>query len=106
MEEPLSDGNNGPQQMLQTVYMPKNLGLSETLLCNIITPSGKVRTVRALIDGGSQITALKRSVAKELKLRGNFQTLIVGTSGGQSVPLIRAKHPPPLISIPIKLPDC
>ena len=85
MEEPLSDGNNGPQQMLQTVYMPKNLGLSETLLCNIITPSGKVRTVRALIDGGSQITALKRSVAKELKLRGNFQTLIVGTSGGQTL---------------------
>ena len=74
--------------MLQTVancYKPKNLGLSETLLCNIITPSGKVRTVRALIDGGSQITALKRSVANELKLKGKYQTLIVGTSGGQTL---------------------
>ena len=70
------DGNNGPQQMLQTVtnqtvYMPKNLGLSETLLCNIIAPSGKVRTVRALLDGGSQITALKRSVAKDLNLKAS-----------------------------------
>ena len=69
----------------QTVYMPKNLGLSETLLCNIIAPSGKVRTVRALLDGGSQITALKRSVAKDLNLKGVNKTLIVGTSGAQTL---------------------
>ena len=91
-EEPM-DGNNGLQQMLQTVYVPKNLGLSETLLCNIITPSGKVRTVRALLDGGSQITALKSSVAKELKLKGNYQTLIVGTSGSQTL-----KYPNELVT--------
>ena len=71
--------------MLQTTYQPKILGISETLLCNIISPSGRVRTVRALIDGGSQITALKKSIATEMGLQGEKRTLIVGTSGAQTL---------------------
>ena len=80
------DGNQGlPNSLHQTVYQPTNLGISETLLCKIITPSGYSRTVRVLIDGGSQITALRRNLATELNLRGPKQALIVGTSGAQTL---------------------
>ena len=81
---PTLDGDHG-LQLLQTVYVPKLLGLSETLICKIITPSGKILSVRALIDGGSQITALKRSIATELHLKGENKTLIIGTSGAQKL---------------------
>ena len=84
---PTLDGDYG-LQLLQTVYVPKLLGLTETMKIKIITPSGKVRTLRAVIDGGSQITALKRSIATELNMKGEKKTLIIGTSGAQTLTYI------------------
>ena len=67
------------------MYVPDNLGLLETLLCKIITPDGKSHTVRALLDGGSQITVLKRNIANKLNLSGEKRTLVIGTSGAQTL---------------------
>ena len=75
----------GHQKILQTVYVPKHLGLSETLLCKIITSDGKSHIVRALIDGGSQITVLKRNIANKLNMSGEKRTLVIGTSGAQTL---------------------
>ena len=61
------------------------MGLLETLLCKIITPDGHSHTVRALLDGGSQITALKRNIANKLNLSGEKRTLVIGTSGAQTL---------------------
>ena len=80
------DGNQGlPNSLHQSVYQPTNLGISETLLCKLITPAGYSRTVRVLIDGGSQITALRRNIATELNLKGPKKRLIMGTSGAQTL---------------------
>ena len=80
------DGYQGlPNSLQQTIYQPSNLGMSETLLCKIITPSGYSRIVRVLLDGGSQITALRRNIATELNLKGPKKALIVGTSGAQTL---------------------
>ena len=75
----------GHQKILQTAYVPKHLGLSETLLCKIITSDGKSHIVRALIDGGSQITVLKRNIANKLNMSGEKRTLVIGTSGAQTL---------------------
>ena len=70
------DGYQGlPNSLQQTIYQPSNLGMSETLLCKIITPSGYSRIVRVLLDGGSQITALRRNIAIELNLKGPKKAL-------------------------------
>ena len=41
----------------------KNLGLPITLICKVITPT-RTRSLRALIDPGSQITAMKKNIAE------------------------------------------
>ena len=66
------------------MYMPKNLGLPETLMCKIIT-SNQTLLVRALIDPGSQITAIATATATELGLRGPKRNLKIGTSGAQKI---------------------
>ena len=53
-------------------------------MCKIITPKGD-RVVRALLDGGSQFSAVLRSIASELSLKGPKRTLKMGTSGGQTL---------------------
>ena len=63
-------GEDQGLQCLSTMqYMPKNLGLSRTLICKIITPTRTV-LVRALIDPGSQITVIQKSLATKLGLKG------------------------------------
>ena len=69
---------------LTTMYMPKNLGLPETLMCKIITPN-QTLLVRALIDPGSQITAIATATVTELGLRGPKRNLKIGTSGAQKI---------------------
>ena len=64
--------------------MPKNLGLPETLMCKIITPN-QTLLVRALIDPGSQITAIATATVTELGLRGPKRNLKIGTSGAQKI---------------------
>ena len=68
-------------------YMPKHLGIPQTLRCKIITPKGKTSTIRALMDPGSQFTALRKGTAKQLSLNGPKRTLISGTSGAQQLTL-------------------
>ena len=78
-------GENQGLQCLSTMsYMPKNLGLPLTLICQIITPT-RTLPVRAVIDPGSQITMIKKSIATELGLKGPKRTLMAGTTGAQSV---------------------
>ena len=74
-----------------TTYMPKHLGIPQTLRCKIITPEGKTSTIRALMDPGSQFTALKKSTAKQLSLKGPKRTLISGTTGAQQLTLPNQK---------------
>ena len=64
--------------------MPKNLGLARTLICQIVTPTCKL-SVRALIDPGSQFTAISKLIATNLGLKGPRKTLRMGTSGAQTV---------------------
>ena len=64
--------------------MPEKLGLSRTLMCLIVTPT-KTLKVRALIDPGSQITVIQKSIATKLGLRGPTRTLKMGTSGAQKI---------------------
>ena len=47
----------------------------------------KTFLIRALMDPGSQFTALLKSTAKQLSLNGPKQTLILGTSGAQQLTL-------------------
>merc|ERR1712218_226665 len=78
-------GENQGLQCLSTMqYMPKNLGLPLTLICLIITPT-RTLPVRALIDPGSQITMIRKSIATELGLKGPKRTLEAGTTGAQTV---------------------
>ena len=51
-------------------------------MCKIITPKGD-RVVRAILDGGSQISGVLKSIASELSLTGPKRILKIGTSGGQ-----------------------
>ena len=81
---------DGLIQSLMT-YMPKHLGIPQTLRCKIITPEGKTCTIRALMDPGSQFTALKKSTAKQLSLKGPKRTLISGTTGAQQLTLPNQK---------------
>ena len=78
-------GIKGPQSLANVMYRPKYLGISKTLKCKIITSHGTTQEVRALIDGGSQITAIKKSIAHSLGLKGPKRTLEMGTSGAQTV---------------------
>ena len=69
-------GENQGLQCLSTMsYMPKNLGLPLTLICQVITPT-RTLPVRAVIDPGSQITMIKKSIATELGLKGPKRTLM------------------------------
>ena len=76
----------GENQGLQclSMYMPKNPGLPRTLICQIVTPSRMV-PVRALVDPGSQFTAISKVIATKLGLKGPRKTLKMGTSGAQTV---------------------
>ena len=76
----------GENQGLQclSMYMPKNPGLPRTLICQIVTPSRMV-PVRALVDPGSQFTAISKAIATKLGLKGPRRTLKMGTSGAQTV---------------------
>ena len=65
---------------LTLTYHPQNLGLPLTVMCKIMTPT-KTRVLRALIDPGSQITAIKKSTAAELGLQGPSRTLKFGACG-------------------------
>ena len=69
---------------LSTMYHPKNLGLPITLICKVITPT-RTRSLRALIDPGSQITAMKKNIAEELGLKGPNKTLQFGACGAQRI---------------------
>ena len=62
--------NLGENQGLQclSMYMPKNPGLPRTLICQIVTPSRMV-PVRALVDPGSQFTAISKAIATKLGLK-------------------------------------
>jgi len=46
-------------------YMPKLAGISHTLICKIITPNGE-HVVRAILDDGSQISAVTETIAKKI----------------------------------------
>ena len=65
------------------LYTPTLAGISQTLICKIITPNG-VRVVRAVLDNGSQISAITQTIAKNLTLTGPRRTLKLGTSGGRT----------------------
>ena len=58
----------GEEQGLQCLstmpYIPKHLGLPRTLMCQIITPT-KALSVRALIDPGSQISAIHKKTGEK-----------------------------------------
>ena len=62
-------------------YVPTLAGISQTLMCKIITPNG-VSVVRAVLDNGSQISALTQNIAENLELTGPRTSLKLGTSGG------------------------
>ena len=47
--------------------------------------TGDTIIVRALIDDGSQITAVRNSVAEKLMLEGPSTTLVIGTSGAKTL---------------------
>ena len=47
--------------------------------------TGDAIIVRALIDDGSQITAVRNSVAEKLMLEGPSTTLVIGTSGAKTL---------------------
>ena len=64
-------------------YVPTLAGISQTLMCKIITPNG-VSVVRAVLDNGSQISALTQNIAENLELTGPRTSLKLGTSGGQT----------------------
>ena len=68
-----------------TTYMPRYLGIPQTLRCKLITPTGEVYTLRALMDPGSQFTAILKSTAVKLSLKGPKRTLILGTSGAKEL---------------------
>ena len=68
-----------------TTYIPRYLGIPQTLQCNLITPKGEAYTLRALMDPGSQVTAILKSTAAKLSLKGPKRTLIVGTSGAKEL---------------------
>ena len=76
--------NQGLQCLITMFYKPKNLGLPLTLICKIVTPT-RTLPVRALIDPGSQITMVQKSIATELGLRGPKTTLRAGTSGANTI---------------------
>ena len=78
------DGD-GLQKILHTNYIPKYLGISKTLLCSIVTPTGDSISVRALIDDGSQITAIRNNISETLMLDGPSTTLVIGTSGAKTL---------------------
>ena len=80
--KPNLDGKEGLQLCPSTMYKPKNLGISQTLLCKIITPTHR-KPIRVHLDGGSQITMIKSSTASELGLKGPKRTVKAGTSGAQ-----------------------
>ena len=65
------------------LYTPTLAGISQTLMCKIITPNGAC-VVRAVLDNGSQISAITKTIAKNLTLTGPRRTLKLGTSGGQT----------------------
>ena len=66
---PIMGENQGLQCLSTMQYMPKNLGLQRTLICQIVTPRRTI-SVRALMDPGSQITVIQKSLATELGLKG------------------------------------
>ena len=68
--------SQGLKCLATITYMPENLGLPRTLICLIVTPT-KTLKVRALIDPGSQITVIQKSIATKLGLRGQKRTLKV-----------------------------
>ena len=78
-------GENQSLKCLSTIqYVPKNLGLPRTLICKIVTPT-RTTPVRVLIDPGSQITIIQKSIATKLGLKGPKRTLKAGTSGAQTI---------------------
>ena len=81
---PILGENQGLQCLSTMQYMPTNLGLPRTLICKVITPTQTLK-VRALIDPGSQITIIQKSIVTKLGLRGPRRTLLLGTSGAQTL---------------------
>ena len=59
-ERPHLGGIKGLQSLANLLYKPKHIGITQTLICKIVTPHGATREVRALIDAGSQITVIKK----------------------------------------------
>ena len=74
----------GLQCLCTASYVPEDLGLPLTVICLIVTPT-RTLSVRALIDPGSQITAIEKSLAAELGLKGPRRNLRIGTSGAQKI---------------------
>ena len=68
-----------------TTYLPRYLGIPQTLRCKLITPTGETYPLRALMDPGSQFTAILKSTARKLSLNGPKRTLILGTSGAREL---------------------
>ena len=75
---------HGLQCLTTQPYIPEDLGLPRTLICKIKTPL-KTLSVRALIDPGSVISAIKRNTARKLSLEGPKRNLRFGTSGAQQI---------------------
>ena len=84
-KRPDLDGNNGLKSYVNNLYVPELLGISQTLICKIITDDKITYTVRALIDAGSQITAVRKDIVHELGIRGPKRNLKIGTSGANEL---------------------
>ena len=84
-KRPDLDGNTGLKSYVNNLYIPELIGISQTLICKILTDDNVAYTVRALIDGGSQITAVRKDIVHELGIRGPKRTLKFGTSGAKEI---------------------
>ena len=65
-------------------FIPEDPGLPRTLICNIVSPWGTL-SARVIIDPGSQISAIQKSLASKMNLKGPKRCLRFGTSGAHQV---------------------
>ena len=53
-------------------FIPEDPGLPRTLICNIVSPWGTL-SARVIIDPGSQISAIQKSLASKMNLKGPLE---------------------------------
>ena len=54
----------------------------QTVVCNLRTVQGQVTPVRVMLDQGSEISLIRRQLAKNLKMKGDKKELQMSVAGG------------------------